>query len=203
MITVDLLPESYKKERPSQIQQFHRSPLALLFIVILAGSWLLLTGFASFRQFRINRLTHKAKALSAKYSKAQSLKNSVEELQNQRSVFQKLEKDRTHWANRLSAISSITPDGIWLTELSYDPQKEFSVQGSAVGQRGQEMVSIGRFVQDFKSSPELASLSANLQIESIKTRQDKEVEVVEFNLLQELSPTSKNAAKGAKSTKRK
>jgi len=57
------------------------------------------------------------------------------------------------------------------------------IQGSAIGQAaGSEMVSIGRLVQDLKADADFSAVVKDIQIESIKRSQDKEVEIVQFTL---------------------
>ena len=86
------------------------------------------------------------------------------------------------WAKRLNTLSDVTPEGVWFTELSLDEDKGLVIQGSAIGQGGAEMVSVGRIVSDLKANADFSSVIKDIQIESIKRVQEKEVELVQFTL---------------------
>ena len=93
-----------------------------------------------------------------------------------------LKQERQLWSKRLNTLSNLTPDGVWFTELNFDQAKGLVVQGAAIGQGGDEMVTVGRLVQDLKADPDLASAIQDIQIESIKRAQEKEIEMVQFTL---------------------
>jgi hypothetical protein len=60
---------------------------------------------------------------------------------------------------------------------------------SAIAQGGTEMVTVGRLVQDLKADQYFALAVKDIQIESIKRVQEKEVEVVQFTLTCALVPS--------------
>ena len=56
MITINLLPEAYRKPTATSIQQLHRSPLALVIVGVLLGLSLLPAALRGVGQARLARL---------------------------------------------------------------------------------------------------------------------------------------------------
>lgn len=181
MITINLLPESYRKQKVSSIQQFHRSPLALLVGGVVVGLVLVLAVWWQLNQMQLSKLTSHLQHVGPQKQQLDALKASVQELRNQDVVFQRVSRERKRWAKILNILSDALPDNVWFTDLALD-QQGLVVQGSAIAQGGEEMVRIWRFVQELKGSADFAVMIRDIQIESIKTLQDKDVEIVEFTL---------------------
>ncbi len=181
MIIINLLPQSYRKQKVSSIQQFHRSPLAFMVGGVVLGLALVLAAWWQLNQMQLSKLTSHLQQVAPQKEQLDALKASVQALRNQDAVFQRVSRERKRWANILNILSDTLPDNVWFTDLSLD-QQGLVVQGSAIAQGGEEMVRIGRFVQELKKSPEFAVMIRDIQIESIKTVQDKDVEIVEFTL---------------------
>jgi Tfp pilus assembly protein PilN len=182
MVSINLLPEAYRKPRVSKVEQLHRSPLAILAVGALVGmaalGWMVLL----MRQARLAQLTQRLQQLASQKTAAEELKASVQQLRDQHTVFQRLSRERSQWARRLNILSDVTPEGVWFTDLSLDQGKGLIVQGSAIGRGGEEMVRIGRLVQDLKADAAFSAVVQDIQIESIKSVQEKEIEVIEFTL---------------------
>ena len=60
---------------------------------------------------------------------------------------------------------------------------------SAIGQGGSEMVNVGRLREDLKKDPDFAAAVKDIQIESVKRVQEKEIEIVQFTLSCTLAET--------------
>ena len=180
MITINLLPEAYRKPAGTPLQQLPRTPLALWGAGMLVGGTLLLSAVQGVEQHRFNHLRARIRQLEAQSRQATQLQQAVHTLQQQQAVYQRLDRERSRWARRLGALTELTPDGMWFSELSVEPSKGLTLQGAAVVQGGEEMTRIGRFVQDLKSHPEFAGLAQDIQVESIRRVQDGEIETVEF-----------------------
>ena len=190
MIRINLLPEAYRKTSTATIQPLYRSPLAILIVVLLilggAGLW----GTFIIRQAQYQQLQAKQKRLESKYQELTELLGIVQKLQSEQTVLDRLVRGRSQWARSLNRLSDTTPDGVWFTDLSLDPMKGLIIQGSAVSQGGEEMVRIGRLVQDLKVDPDFSSAIRDVQIESIKSVQEKEIDVIEFTLTGKITPTA-------------
>ena len=182
MIAVNLLPEAYRKPKASSIEPFYRSPLAILVTIMMVAGVLLLWSLLVMREGQGAALQAKLNELQTKKSTADGLKTALEKLKEQQVTFQGLTRERTTWSKQLNRLSDVMPDGVWFTDLSLDQQKGLVIQGSAVGQGGEEMVRIGRLVNDLKADPKFSSVVKDIQIESIKSVPEKDLEIVEFTL---------------------
>ena len=182
MIAVNLLPEAYRKPKASSIEPFYRSPLAILVAIVMVAGVLLLWSLSLMREGQGAALQAKLGELQTKKSTADELKTALEKLKEQQVTFQGLTRERTTWSKQLNRLSDVMPDGVWFTDLSLDQQKGLVIQGSAVGQGGEEMVRIGRLVNDLKADPKFSAVVKDIQIESIKSVPGKDLEIVEFAL---------------------
>jgi len=182
MITVNLLPETYRKPKVSSIEQFPRSPLAILMVSGLAVVGVLLWGMLLIRQAHLAQLTGRIQKLEPQKTSADELKASVQKLRDQHAVFKHLAHERSEWARHLNRLSDVTPEGVWLTDLSLDHEKGLVIQGSAIGEGGAEMPRIHRLVEGLKTDATFSAAINDIQIESIKSVQDNDLEIIEFTL---------------------
>ena len=183
MLKINLLPEGARKAALSPIEQFHRTPLMWILVGAMAAFPASLLIPLYLRRTQLQELSGRIQALQPKKLEVDQLQRFLQQLRAQAAAFQGLEKGESRWAKRLNRLSDVTPDGVWFTELSLDQTKGLVIQGSAmVGQGGSETASVGRLVQDLKADPDFASAAKDIQIESIKRTQDKEVEIVQFTL---------------------
>jgi Tfp pilus assembly protein PilN len=182
MITINLLPEAHRKPKISSVQQFHRSPLAILIVGAMVGVGLLLWATVLIHQARLAQLNDRIRRLEPKQAAAQELLASVQQLRDQQALFRRLAHERSQWARHLNRLSDAIPEGVWLTDLSLDPVKGLTIQGSAIAGGGEEMVRIGRLVQELKTDEAFSSAITDIQIESIKSVEEKELELIRFTL---------------------
>jgi len=189
MISINLLPEAYRKPKATSAQQFHRSPLAGIVVGVLLVAVGLLWGLVSFHEARVSSLQGRVQALQPQKTEADGLRTSLDQLRQQERVFDQLARGRVSWARHLNLLSDATPDGVWYADLLVDDSKGLVLQGAAIGQGGEEMVRIGRLVQDLKADTSLSKTLTDIQIESIKRKQDGEIELVEFTLKAGLAAT--------------
>lgn len=182
MLTINLLPQTARQSSPSAIDQFYRTPL---FWLVITGTGLaVLSSIAmivlSGQQLR--QLNAKMQSLQPKKAEVDQLQQSLQRLRAQEAAFQRIRRGQGLWSKRLAVLSRVTPEGVWFTDLSLDDTKGLVIQGSAISQGGAEMVSVGRLVSELKADPDFSSAVKEIQIESIKRVQDKELELVQFTL---------------------
>ncbi|MBI3323986.1 MAG: PilN domain-containing protein [Candidatus Omnitrophica bacterium] len=182
MITVNLLPEAYRKPKASSIEPFYRSPLAIFIAIAMIAGVASLWALTRMREGQRTAVEVKLTGLQAQKATADNLKVTVERLRDEQATFQGLMRERSTWSKHLNRLSDATPDGVWFTDLSVDQQKGLVIQGSAMGQGGEEMVRIGRLVNDLKADPTFSAVVKDVQIESIKSVQERDLEIVEFTL---------------------
>jgi Tfp pilus assembly protein PilN len=183
MLKVNLLPESARRAAGSQFEQAYRMPLAKLGVL---GLGLYLAGLIVpyfLYQSQLKTLNARIQDLQPKKLEVDRIQKMLADLRAQAASFQNLNHDgRGLWSKRFNILSDVTPDGVWYTELTLDQDKGLVIQGSALGQGGAEMVVVGRLVQDLKSDPNFTSAVKDIQIESIKSHQEQEIEMVQFTL---------------------
>ena len=183
MLTIDLLPENARKARLSQVEQLHRAPLLWVIGGVMLALPMLLFIPLQVRRQQVQRLTAKIQELQPRAQEVDQLKRFLQELRAQETAFRGLGKERGFWSKRLNRLSDLTPDGVWFTELTLDETKGLVIQGAAISQTGDEMVSVGRLVTDLKASADFSSaIIKDVQIESIKRIQEKDIELVQFTL---------------------
>ena len=182
MLQINLLPESARKNVLSPIEQFHRTPLmALAVIVMLAVAGAFLAPITMHRH-QLRQLTQQIQLLEPKKLEIDQVQQLLQQLRAQQSAFQGLSRSAGGWAKRLNTLSDATPDGVWYAELTLSKDNGLLIQGSAISEGGTETVNIGRLVQQLKEDPGFAAVVKDIQIESIKRLQQEEVEVVQFTL---------------------
>ena len=182
MITINLLPESYRQPVSSPVQQFHRSPLALLMAAVMIGVAALLLAGVQMRQAALAGANTRLQQLSAKKAAVDELNTLVRDLREQHAVFERLSHARSQWAHHLNVLSDVTPDGVWLTDFALDPDKGLVIQGSALAKGGEEIVRINRLVDGLNNDEQVSQVLRNIQIESVKRMKEDQVDVVEFTL---------------------
>ena len=182
MLEINLLPESERRVGSSSISEFHKTPLVIIVAALMVAFALALWFPLQLSRVRLNQLKAKAEVLQPKKDEVDELQRLTHHLRSQETAFKTLKTDYRLWSKRLNIISDHTPDGVWFTDLTLD-EKGLIIQGSAIGQKGSdEMKSVGQFVQELKSDPDIASAIHDLQIESIKRSTEKDTEVVYFTL---------------------
>ena len=183
MLTINLLPEGARQTGLSQIEQFHRTPLMAIGVVVLVAVPLLLWLPVSVRNRELQQLTEKIQVLEPKKAQVDQLQRLLTQLRAQEQAFQGLGKGQSLWAQRLNTLSDVTPEGVWYTELSLDVEKGIVIQGSAIGEQvGPEMVSVTRLVKALEANPTFSSALKDIQIESIKRVPEGDIDIVQFTL---------------------
>ncbi len=191
MLTINLLPESARKSGPSSIEQLHRTPLVLIAAAIMVAIPILVFIPLSLRRQQLQQLNAKIEALKPKKAEVDEIQNFLRRLHEQEDAFRGLGQEQQLWAKKLNILSNLVPDGVWFTELNLDLGKTLVLHGSAVGEGGAETGSVGHLVQSLKENVEFSSGVKDIQIESIKRSQEKEVELVQFTITCALVEKSK------------
>lgn len=181
MITINLLPQTHRSPKAGSIQQFHRSPLALMLLGGLVGLAGLLAAWRGITQVRLARARERLQALAPKRSAVDHLKASIALLQHQTRALEEADRQRSAWATRLNAISDLMPPGVWFTDLTLDPQK-LVLHGAAARQQGEEMTVLNRLARDLKQDARLATVMSEIQLGELRNIQDGEIELMEFTM---------------------
>ncbi len=182
MFTINLLPESYRKTTATPLPPLHRSPLVSVVVAIVLGLTILLALVRQVRQMQLNHLNAQLQQLQPRRVEVDRLRVTLQKLRTQQTSFEGLHRGESVWARRLNTLSDATPEGIWFTTLSLDPVRGLVIEGAALGQEGQEMAQIGQLVQNLKDQPAFTSAVRDIQIESIKSTRENDVEITLFTV---------------------
>ncbi|MBI3330542.1 MAG: PilN domain-containing protein [Candidatus Omnitrophica bacterium] len=182
MLRVNLLPDGARKAALSPLEQLHRTPLMWLAAAVMVLFAASLTASRALGHRRLQALNAKIQALAPKKAEVDQIQRLLQQLRAQEAAFRGLKRGQGLWSKRLNALSNVTPDGVWFTELVLDPAKGLILQGAVIGEGGSEMVRVGQLVQSLQADPDFASAVQDIQIESIKRLQEQEIEVVQFTL---------------------
>ena len=182
MLKINLLPESARKPGVPAVDHFHRTPLFWLMLGGMGAFIVLLLIPLQLRQQQLQQLNAKIQALQPKKLELDELQRVIAQLRSQEQAFKSLGNVQGLWSKRLNTLADVTPDGVWFTELNFDETKGLVIQGQALVQGSDEMSHVGRLVADLKANGDFAGAVKDIQIESIKRVQDKEIELVQFTL---------------------
>lgn len=182
LLRINLLPESAHKASQQSVEQFYRTPLVGLIVGVLVLIGLGIQVPLHFNHRRLDSLNTKIRALEPKQVEVKRVQELLIRLRNQRDAFQALKSGTGSWAQRLNLISTVTPNGVWFTELSLDKTKGLVIQGMALASQGPEMVTVTRLVQDLQSDANFAAAFKQIQLESIKRVQKGDFDVVQFTI---------------------
>ena len=183
LVTINLLPGVQRAPSTSSLEQFHRSPLAWLIGSALVGVALALFVTLRWYQVQVAQTAVRLQALDQQKLTVFHLKDSLQALQAQRQTYQQVQQDRSDWAYYLNMISDHVPDGVWFSDLTLDPVRGLVLEGAAISEGGEEMVRIGRFVQELKADVKFAESVQDIQIEAIKRGQDGDIDLVFFTII--------------------
>ena len=183
MLRVNLLPDRERRAALSKVEHFHRTPLmGLVFAAVI------LTPIGMTVQMQLAQ--RKAAAAQQRIAQLEPQKKELEQAQQSLQQLKIQEEGLTEiikhvhdlWSARLNALSNHTLDGVWFRELSFDTQKGLMIQGSALSQDRVGMASATQFAQTLKADKEFAAAFKEIRMESIKSVQDGQIEVVQFTL---------------------
>jgi Tfp pilus assembly protein PilN len=183
LIQINLLPSAAKPSALPSARELVRMPLTWIVAAAMAAS----VGLGWFSGFtaavRLAGLKRHIAQLEPKKAELDTLQQFVERLRAQEEAFRGLRsEDRHRWSMRLQELSEATPDGVWFSDLDMDAGKGLVIRGSALGEGGNEMAHITKLVDQLKATPNFKAAVGDLQIESVKARDDGGIDLADFTL---------------------
>lgn len=183
MLKINLLPSAARKAEASPVQDLYRMPLLWVVVAVLVlGPALLLWLPLQSQKGELAKLQQRIQALEPKKIEVNRLQQTLQQLRAQQTALESMRKEGGQWARRLSVLSDKTPDEIWFTDLAFEESKGLIIQGSAIGLEGPAVAHVTQLVNSLAASAEFASAFKKIEIESIKTTQEGELEVAHFTL---------------------
>lgn len=183
MLKINLLPSAARKAEASPVQDLYRMPLVWVVVAALVlGPALLLWLPLQSQKGELAKLQQRIRELEPRKAEVDRLQQTLQQLRAQQAALESMRKEGGQWARRLNVLSEKTPEGIWFTDLAFDESKALIIQGSAVGLEGPAVVYVTQLVNSLTSSEAFASAFKKIEIESIRTTQEGELEVAQFTL---------------------
>lgn len=174
MFEINLLPKELRKKRlvlpQANIIQISCGVLGL-FVILHIGLGLVV----ALKRHSLNRLTTAYNKLLPEKKTVDLIKFELKNLNEKAKLANQISSNRIIWAQILNSLSDILPTNLWLTQLSYQPDKSaITIRGMALERDSDAMASIGQFIQGWKAY--------RIEVESVNKKDLKGVEVLEFKL---------------------
>ncbi|MEW6170407.1 MAG: PilN domain-containing protein [Candidatus Omnitrophota bacterium] len=182
MITINLLPEELRpKEKTKETPEGIGKKAVLGGIVVLISLHIFLVAFYFLQNYRLNNLNNVWPKIEVGKNKADDLKKETSFLEENVKTIENLTNKTISWSWKLYKISQVLPRGVWLRQLSLT-SSSFSLQGSVVSLKQEEMSLIGKFLDNLKTDPEFSKDFKDLELGSVNRREIKGFEVSDFNI---------------------
>lgn len=187
MIKINLLPDRLKKKEKKalfNILQLPRETLigligGLVAVLILLHFFLL--GMLIIQKTRFSSLNRNWKKIAPFKSQVDEVRDEISSLENKMKSFDVVNNDskRVFWAKKMNQLSDFLPPGVWFAKLSLINEK-LIIEGSAISQRGEEMVKVGKFTSALKDDPSFSKDFKDIELTSINRKLIKSTEVADF-----------------------
>jgi len=185
MIEINLLPEEarakIKKEKagvgigPDYL--IYVIPLGLLAILACVHLYLAMVSINNNAQLRL--LSDRWQKLEPQRREMEEFKKEHARISGDASAIERFLQARICWAGKLDKLSSALPYGIWFSEISVSPA-EFSLQGSVVSLKKEEMNLIKQFLDNLKGNADFFADFKTLELGSTQTRTLGAYEITDF-----------------------
>ena len=196
MIEINLLPDELKKQHrkkePMEID-VSRIPWRLIGIICVVALIALqaLGGLLlAVKTNSLKGLDIKLQELDPNYKVAQSLKLEMRQLNSKLSAINELTSKSIIWSKKMSDLSQVVTEGIWLNELalltSQGPKNEQTMllTGSAISYpEGEEAAILANFINSLKSHLGFFESFQDIQLDSSQMRKIGTVDVMDFKII--------------------
>lgn len=131
MIKINLLPVRAARKKESAIQQFVLTGVVVVVIALIVTSLYMVKRVqVATAKDEITSSNNKINELKAKIGKLEELKTLKEQVKKKLDVLSQLRKNKTGPAQRLSLLSDLTPERLWLTNYT-ESGSEIKLSGVA------------------------------------------------------------------------
>ncbi len=149
MIRINLLPVRAAKKKETALQQiFIFSAGVIAVLVIVLSLWGIKLGQIAGTKNDITAANAKINELKGKIGKLDEIKKLKDEVKKKLDVLASLRKNKTGPAARLSTLSDVTPDQLWLEKYK-ESAGQISISGLAYNEE-----LIAQFIRALEASPE-------------------------------------------------
>ena len=183
MIEINLLPEELKadlkKQAPSPALKQAKA-IAFFILGLLVLLHLGLMGILAVNSVQLNALNVRWRTLQPKLKLVQEFKGEGIVLSQGANSIQQLVSKRLAWSKKLNRLSLDLPSGVWFNEISATLKKEFTIKGSVVSLKKEEMLLINQFIDNLKKDADFFKDFSKLEISSAQSGEIGGYEVNDF-----------------------
>jgi Tfp pilus assembly protein PilN len=186
MIEIDLLPQDLSKRKKEKKGALPALPTKKTVVFVIFGAAgllifinLFLLVFVLIKQGQYKNFNNQWPQYASDKEKIDRLRKELVNLESNVTTIGKLTTNRILWSRKIQTISDLMPKGIWITFLSVASNK-FSLQGSAVSKKLEEMALISKFLTDLKTNSDFSKDIKNLELGPVQRRLFKGWEIVDF-----------------------
>ncbi|MBL8013483.1 MAG: PilN domain-containing protein [Candidatus Omnitrophica bacterium] len=194
MIDINLVPEQFRKRRRSELLSggVFNIPREVLFGIgggILALMFLVDGLFFAVKIFKFLEYQHvKAKWQDIQPDKStmDTIKQNLQEVQKEVKAIKDITDGQSSlWSQKLNAISSGLPKGVWLRKVTLT-DKQLFIEGSTVAQGQSEVINVGSFVSNLKKDTDFTQDFETIEVDYIQSRKTEGLQVSDFTILAKL-----------------
>lgn len=211
MITINLLPEEFKKKikkRSSSIglPKIPFLPILLGVCGVFIGFYLLLLIFLFIENRSLALLNNDYEKIAKDKKEVSAVKDEIKNISNKILVLDKLIKEESPWSRRLNDLSGSMVSGVWLRKIylgekiiqvKSDPKeavkdklkkeepkkvKYLGINGSVIAKGSEEAAIVGRFINSLKSNTDFFKDFKDVELGVMQSSMQDEVEIVNFEL---------------------
>ena len=183
MIEINLLPEELKadlKKQASSPVLKQATAIAFLILGLLVLLHLGLMGILVTKSVQLNALNAQWQTLQPKLKLVQEFKSEGTVSSQSANSIQQLVSKRVTWSKKLNRLSLNLPSGVWFNEISATLKKEFTIKGSVVSLKKEEMSLINQFIDNLKKDADFFKDFSKLEMSSAQSEEIGGYEVNDF-----------------------
>ena len=180
MIKINLLPVRVSKKKETAIQQLVVAGVAVVVIALIVTSLYIFKRVQiATAQENITSANNKISELKVKIGKLEELKTLKEQVRKKLEVLDQLRKNKTGPAQRLAALSDLTPEQLWLTGYSESGQ-DVKISGIASNED-----LIAQFMKSLEASSDFMAVELVVSEQTVVS--DAKMKKFDINMRLELS----------------
>ncbi len=183
IIAINLLPKSQRKTDRKVVVPYkiYLAGAAAILILVHVG----LAALFVTKKVQVMHLRGVWGRMAPQSKDLKGLREEMMKLQTDIATLTPMVSRPTSVTEMLSTLTNAVPKGLWLDRFSMTP-KSLVIQGSVVSMTQNEMTTIGKFLQELKTSKTFESLCTKIDLSSVQRRTIKTYDVVDFVLTGEI-----------------
>ena len=182
MITVNLLPENQRRHKNRiELKSIPFMPIVFLVVIIVLAIHVLLGMVSVYKRIQAISLNSRWQKAQPKIQEMEKLKAELRKKNQQINFLNSILERRFYASAVLNKINRAIPEGLWLNRLSIK-KDSFIMEGSVFNFGIDEITMLNNFFNDLKKDDFFKLNFDNLDLASVRRRQVKDYEIVDFLL---------------------